>query len=263
MAMDQIVNQAAKWHYTFAGKLKVPLVIRLVVGRGWGQGPQHSQSLQAWFSHIPGLKVVMPFSPYDAKGLLISSIEDDNPVIFVEHRWLHNSFGTVPRDMYRVPLAKANIVKEGKHITIAAISHMVLDALKCAEILSHDGIEAEVIDVRTLRPLDSDTLIASVKKTGHFLALDTGWITCGFSAELIAVVCEKAFQFLRKPPRRLALAECPIPASPSLSVGCYPETYDIACNVCEILGHAHLPEMKLFGSDLPRDVPDKKFTGPF
>src|SRR5439155_14037220 len=142
LAVEQIVNQAAKWHYMFAGQMRVPMVIRLVIGRGWGQGPQHSQSLQSWFAHIPGLKVVMPASPYDAKGLLISSVEDNNPVIFLEHRWLHNTFGAVPEGVYRVPLGKARVLRSGKDLSFVAISYMVLEALRAAEILARFGIQA-------------------------------------------------------------------------------------------------------------------------
>ena len=153
-AMEQMVNQAAKWHYMFGGQNRVPLVIRMIIGRGWGQGPQHPQSLQSWFAHVPGLRVVMPTTPHDAKGLLISSIEDDNPVIFIEHRWLHGISDHVPEGIYRVPLGKARVVREGRRVTIVATSYMVLESLRASETLSESGIEAEVIDVRCLRPLD-------------------------------------------------------------------------------------------------------------
>ena len=139
-AMDQIVNHAAKWHYMFGGRAKIPLVIRLVVGRGWGQGAQHSQSLQAWFAHVPGLKVVMPATAHDAKGLLIASVEDDNPVIFIEHRWLHNISGPVPEGIYRVPLGQAKVVREGTDLTIAALSYMTLESVRAAEMLAKEGI---------------------------------------------------------------------------------------------------------------------------
>ena len=143
LAMEQIVNQAAKWHYMFGGRMSVPLVIRMIIGRGWGQGSQHSQSLQSWFAHIPGLKVVMPTTPYDAKGLLISSIEDNNPVVFIEHRWLYNISGHVPEGVYRVPLGQARVIKKGNDLTIVATSYMTLEALRAAEMLTEDGIRAE------------------------------------------------------------------------------------------------------------------------
>ena len=155
-AMDQICNQAAKWHYMFGGQSKVPLTIRMLVGRGWGQGPQHSQSLHAWFAHIPGLKVVMPSTPYDAKGLLIASIEDDNPVIFFEHRWLHNIHGPVPEGHYTVPLGEPRLVTEGGDVTIVAASYATLESIKAARELEREGIKAEVIDLRTLVPRNDD-----------------------------------------------------------------------------------------------------------
>ncbi|MBI3267039.1 MAG: alpha-ketoacid dehydrogenase subunit beta, partial [Chlamydiae bacterium] len=192
LAMEQMVNQAAKWHYMFGGRASVPLVVRLIVGRGWGQGPQHSQSLQSWFAHIPGLKVVMPVTPYDAKGLLISSIEDNNPVIFIEHRWLHNISGPVPEEMYRVPLGKAKVAREGKDVTVVAISYMVLEALRAAEVLAEEGIQLEVVDVRTLYPLDETLILHSVRKTGRLIVADTSWKSFGASAEIIALVAEKA-----------------------------------------------------------------------
>src|SRR3989454_3368701 len=205
LAIDQLVNQAAKWHYMFGGRASVPLVVRMIIGRGWGQGPQHSQSLQAWFAHVPGLKVVMPVTPHDVKGMLISSIEDNNPVIFLEHRWLYNIQGEVPEGIYRVPLGKGRIARRGSHLTIAATSYMVLEALWAAEFLTQSGIEVEVIDIRTLRPLDKDLILESVRKTGHLLVLDTGWKTGGFGAEVLAVAAEGAFECLKGSPQRLAL----------------------------------------------------------
>ena len=264
LAVEQIVNQAAKWHYMFAGQATVPRVIRLVVGRGWGQGPQHSQSLQSWFAHIPGLKVVMPATPYDAKGLLISSIEDNNPVIFIEHRWLHNTFGEVPEGMYRVPLGEARVAREGKDITFVATSHMVLEARKAAEVLARGGVEAEVIDVRTLRPLDLDTILKSVSKTKYLIVADTGWKIGGFASEVIASVVEQAFDALKAAPRRIALADCAIPASQALSNLCYPRAKDFVRNACELL---EISKNKLHFSEeeiaIPLDVPDLNFSGPF
>lgn len=264
LAMEQIVNQAAKWHYMFGGKMSVPLVIRLIVGRGWGQGPQHSQSLQNWFAHVPGLKVVMPATPYDAKGLLISSIEDNNPVIFIEHRWLHNTVGKVPEEIYRVPIGKAGIVREGTDVTIASTSYTVVEALRAAEILAQSGIQAEVIDVRTLRPFDSKTLVESVRKTGYLLVTDTAWTFGGFSAEMVSQVTEQVFDSLKRPPRRLGLADAPVPTSPALSKYHYPGIGNILSAVFEMLeiSREKLPaveERPLFKTD----IPDPQFTGPF
>jgi len=263
LAMEQIVNQAAKWRYMFAGVTKVPLVIRLIVGRGWGQGPQHSQSLQAWFAHVPGLKVVMPATPYDAKGLMVSSIEDDAPVIYLEHRWLHNTFGHVPEDVYRVPLGKARIVRRGRDITFAAVSYTVIEALQAAELLAKAGIDAEVVDIRSLRPIDSDTILESVRKTGHLVVADTGWKTGGFAGEIVALAAEHCLDRLKSPPRRLALLDIPTPSTPALAKYCYPRPLDFVLAAGEALGRARdtlvLPE----DPKTPLDVPDSRFTGPF
>jgi len=264
LAMEQIANQAAKWSYMFGGQSNMPLVIRLIVGRGWGQGPQHSQSLQAWFAHIPGLKVVMPVTPHDTKGLLIESIEDNNPVIFIEHRWLHNIHGPVPEDYYRIPIGKARIARSGTDITIVAISYMVLEAMRAAETLAEVGIQAEVIDVRSLRPLDSETILASVKKTGRLLVADTGWVTGGFSGEIVSTVTEQAFNALKNAPKRIGLADCPTPSTPALAKYCYPRANDLILKVGEILNLTNndlrfLPE----NQTIPLDIPDLSFTGPF
>lgn len=264
LALDQVINNAAKWHYMFGGKMKVPLTIRLIVGRGWGQGPQHSQSLQAIFTHIPGLKVVMPFTPYDAKGLLVSAIRDDNPVIYIEHRWLHNITGIVPEESYSVPLGKARIVKEGKDITIVASSHMVLEAMKAANYLGKDGIAAEVIDLRTLQPLDRESIISSVEKTRRLLVVDGTCHTSGFAAEIIATVSEKAFSHLKSSPQRLTLPDLPTPTSPALANIYYPRTINIINAARSMF---RLPERTEEGlgiqHDQPLDVPDKSFKGPF
>ena len=264
LAMDQIVNQAAKWHSMFGGKVKVPLVIRMVVGRGWGQGPQHSQSLQAWFAHVPGLKVVMPATPHDAKGLLIASIEDDDPVIFIEHRWLHNTFGEVPEGFYRVPLGSARVVRPGKDLTFVATSYMVLESLQAAEILGRAGVQAEVVDVRTLRPLDKDLILDSVEKTGNVIIADTGWKTCGFGAEVSAVISEEVFDKLKNPPRRVGMLDQPVPTSQALSPRWYPRAADLVGLACEML---RVPKENLKvqrePAALPLDIPDASFSGPF
>lgn len=263
LAMEQIVNQAAKWHYMFAGQINVPLVIRLIVGRGWGQGPQHSQSLQAWFAHIPGLKVVMPSTSYDAKGLLIASIEDNNPVIFIEHRWLYNIAGQVPTGFYRVPLGQAKVIREGNDVTVAAISYMTLEALRAAEMLMADGISAEVVDIRTLQPLDDALVLASVRKTGRLIAADTGGKTVGFSAELVARIAEEAFCDLKCPPRRVALPDCPAPTTPALANHYYPRAAHIATAARSMLGISSDETVVDLTTSVPLDVPDVSFTGPF
>ena len=262
LAMEQICTQSAKWHYTFGGE-GVPLVIRMIIGRGWGQGPQHSQSLQALFAHFPGIKVVMPATPYDVKGLFISSVEDNNPVIFLEHRWLHYTFGEVPEEMYRVPIGKAKIAREGKDVTVTASSQTVIEALKCASVLEKVGIDVEVVDLRTLRPLDCDTIVKSVKKTGHLFTIDTAWSTYGTNAEVLAIVTERALSSLKKPPVRLGLKDCPTPASPPLAHAYYPNAEDLARAICETL--AKSMDNIDFKALRPAyvDIPDKNFTGPF
>ncbi|MGD2179790.1 alpha-ketoacid dehydrogenase subunit beta [Lusitaniella coriacea] len=262
LAMDQMVNQAAKWHYMFGGQLAVPLVIRLIIGRGWGQGPQHSQSLQSWFAHVPGLKVVMPTTPHDAKGLLLSSIRDNNPVIFLEHRWLHNVTGSVPIENYSVPLGRARVAREGKDLTIVSTSYMTLEALRTAQWLELQGIETEVIDLRSLRPLDTETILNSVKKTGRLLVTDTSWQAYGASAEILAVATEQAFSHLKCAPCRVALPDAPTPTSHAVAQYYYPRAVDLYRKACEMLTLPfENPEEPLSSTQL--DVPDKSFTGPF
>ncbi|MDO8425955.1 MAG: alpha-ketoacid dehydrogenase subunit beta [Deltaproteobacteria bacterium] len=222
LSMDQIMNHAAKWHYMFGGKVSVPVTIRSIIGRGWGSAAQHSQSLQALFAHIPGLKVVMPATPYDAKGLLRASVYDGNPVIFIEHRWLYEHMGHVPEEAYTVPIGKAVVRRKGPDVTIAAASYMVYEALRAASALSGQGIESEVIDLRTLKPLDMETIFESVKKTGRLIVADTGWKEFGIGAEVIARVAEDAFYDLKAPAARVALPDAPTPASPVLENAFYP-----------------------------------------
>ncbi len=260
LAMDQIVNQAAKWRYMFGGKRSVPLVIRIVVGRGWGQGPQHSQSLQAFFAHVPGLKVVLPATPHDAKGLLLAAIEDDSPVVFMEHRWLHPLVGPVPEGYYTEPLGLPRTVREGRDITIAAISYMTVEALRAAHELAEEGIEAEVVDLRTLNPLDDAPILASVRKTGRLIAADTAWTTGGFAGEIVARAAEKALGALKCPPRRIALPDCPIPSTPALADLAYPCAGDIAAAAREMMGR---PSEAASRPRTPLDVPDLAFSGPF
>lgn len=262
LALDQIVNNAAKWHYMFGGQLRVPLVIRLVVGRGWGQGPQHSQSLQALFAHIPGLKVVMPSTPHDAKGLLISAIEDDNPVIFVEHRWLHSVFGSVPNEMYRIPIGAAKTVREGTDVTIVGSSYMTLEAIHAADVLAREGISATVVDVRTLKPLDRPHIIEAVAKTGRLIAVDGAWRTAGFAAEIVTTVVE-ALGTLTAPPCRITFPDTPTPSTPALANLYYPRALDIVRAARQMLGVSHRGDVPELNARTPLDVPNAAFTGPF
>jgi acetoin:2,6-dichlorophenolindophenol oxidoreductase subunit beta len=264
MAIDQICNQAAKWHYMFGGRSKVPLTIRMIIGRGWGQGPQHSQSLHAWFAHIPGLKVVMPSTPYDAKGLLISSIEDDSPVVFLEHRWLHNIHGPVPEGHYTVPLGASRIVTEGDDVTIIASSYMTLDAIKAGRELAQSGIRAEIIDLRTLVPRDDTAILRSVAKTGRLVVVDQGTLTGGFAGEIVARVTEQAFATLKAAPIRVTLPDCPTPTTRALSNYYYPQPAHIVAAARRTLGLAAAdPWVAIDPADKTLDVPDKSFAGPF
>jgi pyruvate dehydrogenase E1 component beta subunit len=264
LSLDQIINNAAKWHYMFGGKMNVPLVIRLLVGRGWGQGPQHSQSLQSLFAHIPGLKVVMPATPYDAKGLLVSAIEDNNPVIFIEHRWLHNITGNVPKEKYRIPLGKAKIAKEGKDLTIIASSYMTLEAIRAAEILKKDGINVEVLDLRTIKPLDQDMIMQSVRKTGRLIVVDGAWVSFGVSAEILALVSVNLFGKLKCAPKRIAFPDLPTPTSRALADHYYPRASDIINSARGMFGLSVISDKDLsVFCDIPMDVPDKTFKGPF
>lgn len=263
LAIEQIVNQAANWHYMFGGKMKVALVIRMIIGRGWGQGPQHSQSLQAWFAHVPGLKVVMPSTPYDAKGLLIASIEENNPVIFIEHRWLYNIAGHVPEGIYRVNLGEAKVLREGKDLTIAGTSYMSLEALRAADMLAMDNVSAEVVDVRTLRPLDDAMILESVRKTGNLIAADTGWKACGFGAEIIARVAEQAFGSLKNSPQRVSLPDYPAPTTRALANKYYPRAIEIAGAARRMLGIKSAKPAQNPEEIVPLDIPDNSFKGPF
>ncbi|MBY0282015.1 MAG: alpha-ketoacid dehydrogenase subunit beta [Alphaproteobacteria bacterium] len=190
LAMNQIINMAAKSHYMYGGAVSIPLVIRGIIGRSWGQGPQHSQALHSFFMHIPGLKVFAPTTPHDAKGCMITAIRDNNPVIFIEHRMLHGIEGIVPEGEYEIPFGKARILSKGDDITIVAISHMVVEAIRAKNHLKEIGITAEIIDPVSLAPLDIQTISDSVRKTKNLLVVDNGWTSCGASAEIITQVIE-------------------------------------------------------------------------
>jgi pyruvate/2-oxoglutarate/acetoin dehydrogenase E1 component len=216
LAMDQIVNQAAKVHYMSGGKLKVPLVVRTTLGATRRTGAQHSQSLHAWVSHIPGLKVVLPSTPYDAKGLLKTAIRDDNPVIFFEDKMMYQLKGFVPESDYTIPFGVADVKREGSDITIVATSSMVQIALAAAEELEKIDISAEVVDPRTTFPLDKDTLIESARKTSRAIVVDEGYERYGVTAEIAAVIADGAFYYLDAPVKRLGAMDVPVPFSPAL-----------------------------------------------
>ena len=235
LALDQIFNQIAKFCYMTGGMVKVPLVIRTQGGGGKSAGLHHSQSLEALYTHIPGLMVVMPSTPYDAKGLLKSSIREDNPVIFIEHKGLYGQSGTVPEEEYLVPLGKAEVKRQGKDITVVAFSNSLILALKAAETLEKDGISLEVVDPRTLRPLDEDTLLNSVEKTGRLMIVHEACKTGGFGAEIAAIVAEKAFDYLDAPIKRVAALDSPIPFNPKLEDYVLPNENNIIAGALELM----------------------------
>ena len=263
LAMDQLVNSAAKWHYTFNGQSSVPITIRLILGRGWGQGPTHSQSLQSWFSHIPGLKVVMPAFPDDAKGLLLSSIFDDNPVVFLEHRWLHNMVGTVRSGDYRVPLGKARTVREGSDITIVSMSYMTVEGLHAVDFLHELNINCELVDLRTVSPIDWSAIYSSVRKTGRLLVLDTGAETGSIAGEIITRVCKECWDVLKLYPDRIAMPDCPEPTSYELTKHFYPTADTISLKICEMLGKNTTTDKLVTVQKEHHDVPGDWFKGPF
>lgn len=222
ITMDQIVNQAAKLRYMFGGQASVPLVLRAAAGSGTGAGAQHSQSLEAWFCHIPGLKVVAPSTPHEAKGLLISAIRDDNPVIFLEHKLLYKQKGEVPEGGYAIALGSADIKREGNDVTVITYSGMTPRCLEAAEKLAKEGISAEVVDLRTLKPLDTDAILGSVKKTGRALIVHEACRTGGLGGEIAAIIAEDAFSYLKAPVKRLCGLDIPIPFSKQLEKSAVP-----------------------------------------
>ncbi len=227
LAMDQIVNHAAKIRYMFGGKARVPLVIRAPGGGGNQLGAQHSQSLESYFVHCPGLKVVMPSTPKDAKGLLKEAIRDDDPVMFLEHEHLYNTKGEVPSEDYTTPIGKAALIREGSDLTIIAYSNMVLTAQEAAQQLEKEGIETDLIDLRSLNPLDKDTIIASIKKTNRALIVEEDWKTGGVGGEISSQIYEHAFSFLDTPIVRIAGKDTPMPYAKNLERAAIPQVDDI------------------------------------
>jgi pyruvate/2-oxoglutarate/acetoin dehydrogenase E1 component len=237
LSFDMLINLAAKWKYMYGGNAgSVPIVVRAVIGKGWGQGASHSQSLQSVLAHFPGLNVVMPTFPQDAKGLMLSALQHDSPVIVLEHRTLYDTVGEVSEEPIATPIGKAAVVREGTDITIVATSFMTYEAVHAAQELQKERVSAEVIDLRSIRPLDEETILASVKKTGRLIVADTSWELCGVVSEVAALVAEKGFSSLRAPVRRIALANCPSPVSQPLEAAFYPTATTIAKAAMAILG---------------------------
>ncbi len=258
LAMNQLVNMIATHRYGSGGTMKVPMVIRAIIGRGWGQSYQHSKALHSWFAHVPGLKVVMPATPRDAKGMLIAAIRDDNPVIFIEHRWLYDAVGEVPDDCAGIALEGARVLKPGKDITVVATSWMNVEAVKAAQILEKRGVSVEVVDVRSIAPFDSRTVIDSVRKTGRCIVADNDWVNCGFSAEVATTVYEACMRDLKGPIQRIGYAATPCPCTRPLENEFYPNAVDIIRSIESQLG---LPETNLSGEDFYSY--ENKFKGPF
>ena len=232
---DQIVNNAAKMHYMFDGQFKASIVIRTAAGGGFGGGPHHSQSVEGWFMNVPGLVIVGPATPYDAKGLLIAAIENDNPVLFLEHKALYRLRGQVETDKYSIPLRKASVVREGRDVTVVAAMKMTHEALAAAEMLAQEGIEVEVIDLRTLRPWDQETVLASVAKTGRAVVANEAPKMGGLGADVSAKIAEEAFNSLKAPVRQVAALDTPIPFSVPLEAIVIPDKDDIVTAVLEVM----------------------------
>ena len=221
--MDMIINQMAKMHYMFGGRGKVPMVLRTNIGAGRGTAAQHSQSFHAIFMHTPGLLVAVPSTPYDAKGLMMEAIQNDNPVVFVEHKKLYIEKGPVPEEAYRIPFGQADIKREGKDVTVVATHALVQRSLNAADEVAKEGIDVEVIDPRTLVPLDKDTILNSIKKTGRLVVADEGHRSCGAAAEIAAIVAEEAIYYLKAPVKRVTSPDTPVPFSPPLEQAFIPD----------------------------------------
>ena len=237
LAFDQMINLAAKWRYMYGGNAgQVPIVVRGIIGRGWGQGATHSQSLQSPIAHFPGIAVVMPAMPADAKGLILSALKSPSPVVILEHRSLFDIVGEVPGGEYETPIGKANILKVGSDVSVVCTSYMVVEAMRAAEFLSRFGISVEVIDLRSIRPLDEETIINSVRKTGKLVVADTSWVQYGVASEIAALVAEKAFEYLKAPVVRIGIPNSPAPSSKVLEDAFYPSADSLQKTITKLLG---------------------------
>jgi pyruvate/2-oxoglutarate/acetoin dehydrogenase E1 component len=256
LATDQMINLAAKTRYMYGGRLRAPIVVRSIVGKGWGQGATHSQSLQALFGHFPGLQVVMPALPRDAKGLTLAALRAEGPVVILEHRALYSTKGAVPEAPEVTPIGTAAVVREGADVTVVATSLMVVEALRAAERLATLGVDVEVVDCRSIRPFDRDTVLTSLAKTGRVVVADTSWVSFGVASEVASVCADEGFRHLRAPVRRIGLADCPAPVSLSLERAFYPDYRTITRECLAVLDRD--PELRELES-----VEDSAFTGPY
>jgi pyruvate/2-oxoglutarate/acetoin dehydrogenase E1 component len=259
LAMNQIVNIAAKSRYMFGGAVKVPLTVRTVIGRSWGQGAQHSQGLHAMLAHVPGLKVVAPSTPFDAKGCLVSAIRDDNPVMFVEHRMAHLSRGVVPEELYTVPLGKARVLQPGDDVTLVGISYMAVECLRAAHLLAGVGVSVEVIDPITLNPLDIDAIVTSVRRTRRLLVADTAWTFCGMAAEIVAQTAEALSGEADIRLARMGFAPVPCPTTKNLENLFYPSAQTLAARAFGLV-HPDKGAWQPPHEDSPEVI---EFRGPF
>ena len=264
LALDQIINNAAKWHYMFNGQQSVPLVVRLIVGRGWGQGPQHSQSLQKIFTLIPGLKVFMPVTASDAYHMMIKAVADSNPVLYIEHRWLHPVKGHLNKQA-KLKLEQAEILKKGNDVTVVVFSYMLVEVMKAAEYLEAQGIQLEIVSVRYLTEIDIDTVQGSLLKTGHLIIADNACEQASLGHEIISKLCCLNPQVFSEPPQLIAWPNHPVPTSPYLAESYYPGPLEVTKTVYQILKlpYEESTLKQYFLSETPSDVPDISFTGPF
>ncbi len=262
LCMNQLVNMAAKMSYMFAGAHRVPLVVRAIIGRSWGQGAQHSQAFHSYFMHVPGLKVFAPTTPYDAKGCLVTAIRDDNPVIMIEHRMLHPITGHVPEEAYEVPFGRARILSPGKDVTIVGISHMALECVRAKHLLAGKELNAEIIDPVSLSPLDVETIAASVRKTGRLLVADTGWLACGAAAEIVMRVLEALGSGAAPAVARMGYLPTPCPTTRKLENLFYPNAQTIAEKALAMVRPDHEEPV---GWDLSLSAASEitEFRGPF
>jgi pyruvate dehydrogenase E1 component beta subunit len=269
LAMEQLFNNAAKTFFVTGGRHRVPLTVRMIIGRGWGQGPEHSQALEAVFAHFPGLKVAMPATPYDAKGMLVAAIEDDNPVILLEHRWMHYATGHVPEERYSTPLSGPQLLRRGDAATVVATSFNVLEAMEAADSMAEAGVAVDLFDLRVVRPLEIAPILASVRRTGRLVVMDTGWKLYGIGAEIVARTVEACFGDLAAPPRRLGLPEYPTPSSRGLVGAYYPSSSQLVSAVAALVPDAAsrleqaAAAIAARRATLPIDSPNPAFRGPF
>ena len=263
LSMEQIINQISKWHFMSGGIYKSPLVIRMIIGRGWGQGPQHSQSLESLFAHIPGLKVIAPSNAKNAKGLLIASVKDNNPVIFFEHRWLHHTYGHVPIGSYEESLDKSKKIKNGEDITLISFSFGTIECIKTAKILEKFKISVEIIDLISLRPLDLSKAYKSLIKTKKVIIVENGWTAYGIGAEILSNLTEKISGKIKFNSKRMGLLDVPMASSRSLANHMYSDPYKIGNEILKMLNMKSqiiINELKKYKSN---DIPDLSFKGPF